>query len=145
MAAALLRRYLSDADRQGMSIASAGLHAEAGRGADARAIAVAREFGISLEDHRTEPVTAERVAHADLILVMDYKNEAELLALYPAAQLKVFLITTFAGKAQSKDSEIPDPFMGDSGDVRRCYETLHYCVYRLASALTLATGARTGR
>src|SRR6202022_3959743 len=80
MAAALLRKHLAGYDGAAVSISSAGLEAKQGRPADSRALLVAKEFGVSLDDHCAEELTSELVRRADLILVMDYTNEAKLIS-----------------------------------------------------------------
>jgi protein-tyrosine-phosphatase len=132
MAEALLKQLCSD--HEGISITSAGLHALAGREADPRAIRLAPEFGISLADHRAKPLTAVLVAQADAIFAMDYLNEAELLARYPEASEKIFLL---AAQACGNTSmfEIPDPFNGDDDELRRCYDTVQKCIEDLAGLL----------
>lgn len=123
MAAALLRRRLSDMGRTAIGVYSAGLHAELGRNADPRAVDAARHFGISLEDHRARPLTPDLVRDADLVLVMDAFNEAELLGRYPAARDKVLMLG------------VVDPYDGDGTDIRRCYGLLQSSIQRLASRL----------
>ena len=135
MAAALLKRFLPDAYRETISITSAGLHAQAGYGADSRAVVVAKEFGVSLDDHCTQCLSADLVAKADIVLVMDYRNEAELLARYPHARKKVFLLGIYAERENADQVEIKDPYGGDSIDVRRCYKTLESSTCHLASVL----------
>ncbi len=123
MAAALLRRDLSENGRTTIAVHSAGLRAELGRGADSRAVEAARHFGISLEDHCARPLTPELARDADLIVVMDALNEAELLGRYPAATDRVLMLG------------VVDPYDGDGTDIRRCYELLQSSIERLARRL----------
>jgi protein-tyrosine phosphatase len=132
MAAALMRKYLSGADRQ-LFIASAGLHARPGREADRRALLVSRELGISLDDHRAQQLTSDMVRDTDVIFVMDFLNEAELLGRYPWAKRKVFLIGACILEAPS--IAVADPYSGEETDVRCCYEILQNYIPRLAGAL----------
>jgi protein-tyrosine phosphatase len=135
MAAELLKRYLPDTYRETISITSAGLHAQESCSADPRARVVAREFGVSLDDHSTERLSADSVAKADVIFVMDYRNEAELLARYPRARGKTALLGAYAEGRTPHQLEIKDPYGGDRGDIRRCYKTLESCIRHLASVL----------
>jgi len=124
MAAALLRRHLEDSGGGPIAITSAGLRAKSGRNADERALVAARELGISLDDHVCQQLTPEMVAGADLIFVMDYQNEARLLARFPEARRKVFIL---GGRAQDRPIhgfEVADPYQGSLADVRRCYGIL---------------------
>jgi protein-tyrosine phosphatase len=133
MAAALFRQYSPPQNRQAISVLSAGLQANPTRGADDRALTVAKEYGISLDDHHAQPVTPGLIAHADLIVVMDYRNEAELLARNPEAKSKIFLLGEWGAKEHAQQTEIPDPYSGDTSDIRRCYAILQSCTRKLAS------------
>jgi protein-tyrosine phosphatase len=134
MAEALTRQRLSNR-RTDVSIVSAGLRAESRRPADARARRVAREFGVSLDDHRAMGLTDEHVQQADVILVMDALNHAELLGRYPAAAPKAFRLGSWLGDSRSPELEIVDPYDGDETDIRRCYERLDAAVTNLTADL----------
>jgi protein-tyrosine-phosphatase len=136
MAAAMLRKYFQEGDRPTICIASAGLHANPEGGADPRALVVAREFGISLDDHRPQRLTHTLVEQAGVILVMDYRNEAQLLAQYPEARHKVFLLGMLTEQPRLPQIEIVDPYNGDTTDIRRCYEILQSRIRSLAGALS---------
>jgi protein-tyrosine-phosphatase/predicted ATP-grasp superfamily ATP-dependent carboligase len=136
MAAALLRRQLENIDSaHEIWIASAGTSAKPG-GADPRACEVATEFGITLESHRTQPLTADVIRRADVIFVMDFLNEAELLGRYPEAAPKVFLLGENAQRLGSEPAEIKDPYNGDIADIRRCYHRLDGQIRTLATMLS---------
>jgi protein-tyrosine phosphatase len=135
MAAALLRQSLPYQNRAKISATSAGLHALPGGSADPRALIVAREFGVSLDNHVTQPLTTDLIGRAELILVMDYRTVAELLARYPEAKHRVFLAGDFAEEGPAKQIELPDPYSGDRADIRRCYQTLQTWTHHLASLL----------
>lgn len=140
MAAAMLRHYLPQGYSHMVTISSAGLYAMPTNRADLRAIEVAREFGISLDDHRAQPVTRELVDRYDVILVMDYLNEATLLARYPEAWQKVYMLAACLSGKRPNEVEIQDPYSGDIADIRRCSEILHSCVCTLAGAFTVSHG-----
>lgn len=144
IAAAMLRQYLPEPERRAFCIASAGLHANPEGGADARAVLLAREFGISLDDHCPQRLTPELVEQADVIFVMDYRNEAQLLARYPEARHKVFLLGTLTQQRRLSQSEIMDPYNGDTADVRSCYESLQPHIRSLVGCLS-STGQRRSR
>jgi len=135
MAAVLLRKYLADRRCTAISVSSAGTHAPLGASADERAVLLSREYGVSLESHRTQPLTASLVGGSDFILVMDRRNEAELLARYPEARDKVFLLGAVRSRGRSRTAEIPDPHFGTLEDVRRCFAALQTGVERLAIVL----------
>ncbi|MCL6481448.1 MAG: low molecular weight phosphotyrosine protein phosphatase [Firmicutes bacterium] len=132
-AAALLRKQLAHR-RAEIRVASAGLRARPAREADPRARALAPQFGICLDDHRATPLTPAMVEENDLLLVMDYHNEAELLTRFPNARGKVWLLREYVEPAP-KDAEIPDPYLGDEADLRRVCQDLQRCVEELARRL----------
>ena len=145
MAQALLERHLSDADCHEISVASAGLYAKPDRGADERALVAAREFGVSLDNHRCRPVTKEMVEQFDAIVGMDCLNAAALLKRYPAAREKVFLLGAIDDGKCSRPIEITDPYTGELTDVRRCYEILNSRVHGLANLLNDAANDPDGK
>jgi protein-tyrosine phosphatase len=138
MAAALLRQHLHSRSVEHVIVASAGLWAVPGRGADPRALLIAREFGLSLNDHRAHPLTPELVQASEAICVMDYLNEAELVARFPAAERKVFLLGAMDRIDRGGQVEIPDPYDGDLSDVRRCYQALDSKIRKLADRIKAA-------
>jgi protein-tyrosine-phosphatase/glycosyltransferase involved in cell wall biosynthesis len=135
MAAALMRRRLSDLGAGRVAVHSAGLHARLGRGADGRAEMVAGEFGVSLGDHRARPLTRDLALGADLVFAMDTLNQAEILGRYPEAADKVFLVGAGGPARRRRPVEIDDPFTGDVEDIRRCYRLLVTCVHRHAERI----------
>jgi protein-tyrosine-phosphatase/predicted ATP-grasp superfamily ATP-dependent carboligase len=140
MAAALLRRALSRMGREDVRVESAGLYAKPWCGADPRSIGLARESGVSLESHESTPISRDLVMRADLILVMDYLNEAELLARYPQAAAKVFLLGAYP-QCHWSQAEIDDPYRGTQEDIRCCYDRLEGCVNELAQRLQVPEGS----
>ena len=77
---------------------------------------------------------------ADLIFVMDYLNEAELLARYPQAAAKVFLLGAYR-RCHWRQAEIDDPYRGNQEDIRHCYDCLEVCVDELARRLQSSVGS----
>lgn len=136
MAAALLRQQLAQFDPlQEILIHSAGTHARF-TGADPRACEVATEFGIVLESHQTQSLTAGVIKQADAIFVMDFLNEAELLGHYPEAAQKVFVLGEYVQELRPESAEIKDPYSGDIADIRRCYHILDGHIRTLATMLS---------
>lgn len=133
MAAALFESQLRTRSVATISVASAGLHSEPGRAADPRALALAPEFGLSLDGHRTRCLTDEMVEWAEAIFVMDFRNEAVFLSRYPGARSKLFLLG--AGESGIESVEIADPYEGSVNDVRACYRRLQRCVEELEQFL----------
>ena len=128
IAEALFKRALKQRGHTDITVGSAGLAAKPCRNADERALSVCQEFGVSLDSHSASPVTAELIAHADVIFVMDYLNEARLLARYPEAAQKLFLLGAYSRNAAGRGLEIADPYDAGLTEVRECYRILEECV-----------------
>jgi len=118
----------------GVVVASAGLNAIAGRPAHPWAIMAAREFGVSLENHRARLLTTEMVDHADAILVMDDQNKVQLLSRWPRARNKVFMLGAY-GRQEHRGVEIRDPYFLAQEETRHCYQILDACIQNLVQSL----------
>jgi predicted ATP-grasp superfamily ATP-dependent carboligase/protein-tyrosine-phosphatase len=119
-----------------ISVFSAGLHAQKGKPADERARRAAMELGVSLDVHCAEPFTAEMAERAELILVMDFEGEAEMLSRFPQVSSKVFLLGALPTQCSYSSVEIADPYDGDLADVRQCYKRLEGHIRAVAALLT---------
>jgi protein-tyrosine-phosphatase len=134
MAEQLMKQEVSQRTPKPVRIASAGLHATPGKAAHPWSIAASADFGISLENHRAQLLTAEMMQEADAIFAMDFQNKAELLALYPDSAHKIFMLSAYLdGPGQNR--EIPDPYYGDVDATRSCYRVLQTCVRNLSAHL----------
>jgi predicted ATP-grasp superfamily ATP-dependent carboligase/protein-tyrosine-phosphatase len=139
-AAAMLRRRFGER----VIVKSAGLHARPSRPAEARAIIAAEELGLSLSDHGAAPVTPEAVEGADVIIVMDYRNEATLLTRFPAAANRVVLLGQYR-PSRARNAAIPDPYHGTLDDVRHCFADIRACVDNLPLQLDAAPAPSSAR
>lgn len=128
LAAALVRRALRAWEDASVDVRSAGLHAIPDSPADPRMVRAALRVGLSLDDHRATLISESHVADADIVFVMDYLNEAEIRARFPAYVDKVRLLGAAAPSIEHGD-EIPDPFT--EGD-----EAVDACVARIQTAIT---------
>lgn len=142
LAAALLRKHLMQIASPTVAVASAGLHARPGRPVDPRVRDTAPELGVCLDGHVAQGLTAEMVDRADLILVMDRRDEAELLARYPEAAPKVDLLGSIGGAGHA---EIPDAIQYDDlSAIRRCCQLVDECVRALPGRLGLLPPSAAG-
>jgi protein-tyrosine phosphatase len=89
------------------TVASAGLWAEAGRPA---ARGLAEWSGLpEIVHHRSRPVSAELLAAADLVLVME-RSQKEALALeFPNSAGRIYLLSELSSRLAY---DIPDPALG---------------------------------
>jgi protein-tyrosine-phosphatase len=134
MAELMLRRALSESHQEGITVLSAGIHATPGTEAHPRARVAAREFGLSLDQHRSKLLTVEMVASADAVFAMDFENQAELLTHFPQARDKIFLLSDYA-EGEQRGRPIPDPYFGEQDETSRCYAVLQTCVNNLVKSI----------
>lgn len=114
-------------------VESGGTWTRDGRFADPRALAAAARLGISLQSHRSRVVTPAMVQRADLICVMDHRNEAEIVSRFRGSAAKTILL---GGLHRSADGpSIPDPYTLDSDAVAAVYTRLSGAVDALVNGL----------
>jgi len=133
LAAALLENRLPANLRDKIAIESAGLLQDRDGRSEHRAIAVAREHGLSLDNHRSRGVTEAMLRAADVIFVMDYANHANLLAKHPQVGRKTFLFGEL--KDGNEPIEIVDPYEGSIEDVSACFNQLLVCTDNLVKLI----------
>jgi protein-tyrosine phosphatase len=143
MAAALFRDLL---DKHGggaeWQVSSAGTWAEPGLPASPGARSAMAERGLSLEAHRSLPVTGELLGQQDLILVMGAGQHEAICAEFPGVASRVRLLSALAGPAY----DISDPIGGTNAAYRVLADELRGILERgyakLVSLLPAAPRAR---
>ncbi|MDF7807510.1 low molecular weight protein arginine phosphatase [Pontiellaceae bacterium B12219] len=96
---------------------SAGVFADNGAPASPNSIAALRELGIDLTDHRSQPVTAELINEADLIITMSESHADHVLNWFPEVGNKVCLINAFG--TSKVPADVSDPFGGSLNTYKR--------------------------
>lgn len=122
---------------RGVVVESAGLHAASGHPAPGTAQQVALERGVSLAEHRSQPVDRAMLMAADWILVMDVDQRRRAIAFAPEARGKVELIGRFAADP-GISPEVPDPMDRDQETFRSVYSRLAVAVERMVAAFPAA-------
>ncbi len=140
---ALFRKELDALGQSHIRVISAGLHAQAGKPADARALVAAEELGVSLGQHRARLLTPEMIDEADTIFAMDLKNLIEILARYPSARPKVLMMSCYADSSD-RNLEVEDPYFGDLEQTRCCFRILSTCIGNLTVSLFPSARAQRG-
>lgn len=130
--AAALLAQAPDAPKT-IGIASAGLAAMAARPAHPIAVRAAAVHGVDLSAHAAGRVTAEAVAGADVIFVMDAAQSADLQRRFAGARPKTFLLTSLAPDAPL---EIRDPVDRDEPVFQRCFDDIRRAVRPIARVLS---------
>jgi protein-tyrosine phosphatase len=141
MAEALFRAAARAARLAALQVSSAGVHAIPGSVPHPWALAASSEMGVPLDQHRSRLLTPEMVSTADAIFAMDFQNMAELLALYPEAKSKLFMVTAFLEGAR-RGREIADPYFGNLDTTRACYAMLQTCIGALTNELMSSRATR---
>ena len=108
MAEALfMHRYGSSG---GWTSRSAGICAAAGSPANAHAVEAMAELGVDIRNHRSQPISTERIREADMIVTMTSAQRFELVQDFPDVGNRVFLIKSFG--TSKVPADITDPYGG---------------------------------
>ncbi|MGB2689435.1 MAG: low molecular weight protein arginine phosphatase [Desulfobacterales bacterium] len=117
---------------------SAGLLALPGNSATFLSQKVAPEHGVDLAGHKAKRLSQELVDWSELILVMEKSHKDELLADFPEATDKTFLIRRFA-RFGSRSRGIADPYGLQYDAYRFCYLDIEDAVSGLMDFLIKKT------
>jgi protein-tyrosine phosphatase len=128
----------------GVRCASAGTRARLGEPMYAGAAAVLRELGASVDGFRSQPLTAELIQGADLVLTATREQRSVCVRLAPATLRRTFTIRQFGRLATAlgqrdgdllealtkvrgdlqpvrpEDDDIADPVPGTEAEIRAC-------------------------
>ncbi len=124
MAEALLRLKLPSRLQDEVEIRSAGTLGIEGMPAADSAISVVEEMGGELRGHRSQGLSAELVARADLILAMAREHVDHLQRKYPNYRENVFLLKRFANDEALEEPDIEDPIGYGREVYRECAATI---------------------
>ena len=127
LAEVALRQALGN-DASRVEVGSAGTAAGSGSPAQPHARAVARENGLDLEGHQSRRLTADVLAGADLVLLMDPADRARVEGLDRDAAAVTYGLAGFGSAEADSDIAVPDPFGGS----REAYEE---CLRRIQAHL----------
>jgi protein-tyrosine-phosphatase len=115
MAEALFRHRIG-AD-SGWDAASAGTFAALGHPASENAVLAVKELGVDLSAHHSQPLTAELVESADMIVVMTAEHRFYILDDFPEVGNRVFLIKSFG--TSKVPADVSDPYGGSLNTYKR--------------------------
>jgi protein-tyrosine phosphatase len=134
----LFTKLVRQEGHKGFHAESAGLIALGGNSATSLAQKVAAEHDVDLAGHKAKRLSRELVDWSDLILVMEKSHEDELLADFPEAADKTFLIRRFA-RFGSQSRGIADPYGLQYDAYRFCYLDIEDAVSGLMDFLISQT------
>lgn len=132
MAEAITRGLLRERGWTHVDVASAGTGAISGAAASPEAVEVAREHGLQLDTHASQPLTSELIAWADLVLVMGTSHIHAVREL--GGGEKVSLVTAFV-EGEGYAQPVADPFGGDQEHYREAFEQIEAAVGGLLDRL----------
>lgn len=92
-----------------VTVSSAGLSAHPGENASDYGSQLLAQEGMDLNNHRAKKISPDIIEESDLILVMTEAHRRHLLAGYPRADKKTFLLKEYAEET-GMGSDIDDPY-----------------------------------
>ena len=124
MAEGIAREILRERGWNHVEVRSAGVAAFPGSPISGGALRAAGRHGVSLEDHRSTPLTGELVADSDLILTMSAGHLRALAG--SGAEERAALLPVFArGEREIRPGDgVPDPIGGDDELYEATYREL---------------------
>lgn len=108
---------ITELEDRGVLVTSAGIAAMAGGRAAEEAIETMKVRGLDLLAHETQPLSDRIVRFADVILTMTRGHRDAILAQWPEARPRAFLLSGDCG-------DISDPIGGPAELYRRCAEQI---------------------
>jgi protein-tyrosine-phosphatase/predicted ATP-grasp superfamily ATP-dependent carboligase len=133
-----LAARLAEQRLNGIAIESAGFHAQAGRSCPEKMLRIGNSFGIDLSSHRSARVTADSLADADLVIVMDLENMDRLRKEFPATTERATLLGLFGTPVTLS---IADPYLAEETATGRICEQVRASVGGLAEWITKVKSA----
>jgi protein-tyrosine phosphatase len=140
MAEVIARREAEGLGLGGMTFRSAGTSTIPGLPASEGALGAARRHGLTLEGHRSTPLSHGIIQEADLVLTMGPAHSIRVADL--GAEGKVELLGAFAlpPEGDPGDPAVPDPFGGDDDRYEATFLTLERHVRRVLEWLAQEEG-----
>ncbi|MDO5554185.1 MAG: L-threonylcarbamoyladenylate synthase [Planctomycetia bacterium] len=114
---------ISDLEDNGYVVMSAGVATPGNAGASQGARAAMREYGLSLDQHESQPICESLLRFADAIFVMGKAHRDAILAQYPDTNDRLYLL-------DPNDGEVTDPLGGDSATYRSCAQQIESAIYK---------------
>jgi protein-tyrosine phosphatase len=121
---------IDELEDRGLVVMSAGLAAGSGGCAADQSVTIMRERGLDLTAHETQPMTDRLVKFADLVLTMTRGHRDTILAQWPDAAGRTFLLSNDRG-------DVADPIGGPLELYRRCAEQIDSYVVDWVGRLSL--------
>jgi protein-tyrosine phosphatase len=121
----------------GLEADSAGLYAAAASPASSGARSAVRNYGCTLEGHRSQTLTPGLVAKAQAVYCMTASQKAEVVSLWPEHSAKV--------RTLNEKRDVRDPFGGDDAEYRSVAEQIYVSVVDIIKTDKLKSRGGTKR
>jgi protein-tyrosine phosphatase len=108
---------LTELENNGVLVMSAGIAAEAGSPASASAVDIMQQRDLDLSGHASQMINDSIIRDADVIYTMTRSHRAGLLAQWPSAEKRTFLLST-------EGQDVADPIGGPPELYNRCAEQI---------------------
>jgi protein-tyrosine phosphatase len=125
-----LKCRLEELEDRGVIVMSAGVSAMAGTGATPEAVQVLADRGLDLSSHITQPLNDRLVRHADLILTMTQAHRQAIVARWPDAAERTFLLC-------GDHVDVADPIGGPRELYRSCADQIEAGIRRAIDEFNL--------
>ena len=129
LAEVIAERYATERGRN-IVVQSASTLGLDGRLAHKNSVRVAKEIGLDLSGHQSQPLTRELMEWADFALGMEIMHAGHMRERYPEADDKIMLLGTFGGVY-----EISDPIGGWRWKFRKTRGLIEDCVHAFIDRL----------
>ncbi|MDA0747832.1 MAG: hypothetical protein O2954_15020 [bacterium] len=129
-----LEVLLKERELTGWAVRSSGTRAKPGDPSAPVVVAVARDFGLDMDGHRSRKVCAEDVGWATQIYIMEASMREEILAVHSDAGSKIHLLGALSGDPTAGIEDIgPDPDV--EGAVRDRFRRLNVLLPQVIDAV----------
>lgn len=122
-----------------LRVESAGVAARDGVPVTRYSVRALSKVGIDLRDHQSQPVSADHMERALLILVMTESHRSVIESLYPDSEVPVLLFRELLGP--DEETQIPDPYGLDLQYYEATRDSLVEAIPSLLRYLRELTGA----
>ena len=124
---------LAQSGREEPRAISAGFFDQIGRRTPERFESIIKSMALDMSTHRSKMATRDMIDNADMILLMDMENYADLVRIFPDAAKKTWLLGLFAGDGEP---EIIDPYILPPAEAHTSYLRLQRAVQQLFNLIT---------
>jgi len=139
MAERIFIKKLRENNRKDVEVASASLSNIEKLSADSKVVDLLEKKGFNGLGHKPRPLTADMIAEADKILVMEQQQRETIIERYEDATGKTFLLKPFSVGCTQLDSDdmndIKDPYHLSNYHYRLCFAEIYLAVQGLIKCM----------